>query len=125
MKALTQLFIGLCILLSSSLGMAQDTLSTQFEVESLVFIETEGEQSIAIEIKNNGDFFNYPIIQVKVGDKFIANEKAQFTTYGIIDKDTYVFPTDYKVTGSETFTVLVTDGAFQKKHKLEYKFKEK
>jgi hypothetical protein len=102
--------------------LAQNTLSTQFEVESIQFIENEGEQSIAITIKNNGDFFNYPIIQVKIGDTFIANEEAKFTTYGIIDKDTYVFPTDYKATEKVTFTILVIDGAFQNKHKLEHKF---
>jgi len=125
MKALTQFMLSFCILLSVNLAQAQDTLSTQFEVKSIKFVENEGERLIAVSIKNKGDFFNYPIIQVKVGDKFIANEEARYDTYGIIDVDTYVFSCDIEITKKTILTILVTDGAFGNEHKLEFEYEPK
>jgi hypothetical protein len=59
-----------------------------------IFKDHEGAYMVGVSIKNNGRFLSYPVVQVRRGDKVVANEKGLFDLYGIAEgtEEFFEFP---------------------------------
>ena len=99
--------------------------SARFQVNTVEFIEKDNKKSIQLSITNKGDFFSYPVVQVKVGDKVIANEEGIFFLYGMVETEQFILETDAKPKDGTELTVLIGSANLENPHVLKYKYYSK
>ena len=91
-KQMKHLFL-FCFLIIGGTVIAQDTFSVH--VEKVEWKKDKDQRLIHITLKNTGQNISYPVVQVEVNGKIIANEAGTFSRYLLDVEDfTYVFKTD-------------------------------
>lgn len=98
-----------------------EVISKRFEVNAVQFVEKEGKMSLSLSITNKGDFFSYPVVQVKVGDKIVANPEAIYFLYGMFETEQFVFETDLRPQDGVEFTILIGSGNLEEPHIVKYR----
>lgn len=101
---------------------APEVISKRFKVNAVEFVEKNNKKSIQISITNMGDFFSYPVVQVKDGDKIIANEEGIFFLYGMVETEQFVLETDAKLKDGTELTILVGSANLSEPHILKYTY---
>ena len=102
-----------------------ETVDDRFKVNTVEFVEKDNKKSIQISITNNGDFFSYPVVQVKIGTKIIANEEGIFFLYGMVETEQFVLETNASPKDGTELTILIGSSNLEKPHIIKYKYSEK
>lgn len=97
-----------------------EVLSTQFKVNSIAFVEKDEKVSIEVSLTNSGDFFSYPVVQVKLGDEIVANKEGIYFLYGMSETEKFVFETDLRPQDGLELTVLIGSGSLDDAHVTKY-----
>ena len=100
-------------------------MDERFKVNTVEFVENDNKKSIQISITNNGEFFSYPVVQVRIGDKIIANEEGIFFLYGMVETEQFVLETNSTPTDGTELTILIGSASLEKPHVIKYKYSEK
>lgn len=101
---------------------APEVISTQFKVNSMAFVEKDGKMKLELSLTNSGDFFSYPVVQVKFGDKIIANKEGIYFLYGLLDTEKFIFETDFQPQDGLEFTILVGSGSLEAPHITKFNY---
>ena len=90
---------------------AQGTFSVH--VEKVEWSQDGEHQLLHVMLRNTGDYIGYPVVQVEVDGKIVANKKREFTTYGIAKDmtDTYRLETDLEeMPKDSSCTIILNEG---------------
>jgi hypothetical protein len=104
---------------------ATEVLSDRFQVNTIELREKDNKISLQITLTNKGEFFSYPVVQVKNGDKIIANKEGIFFLYGMFETEQFIFETDAKPEEGAELTILIGSSNLSQPHIVKYKYSSK
>jgi hypothetical protein len=125
MKILVTVF---CFVLSIGCIQGQPSAETgdnQFQINTIEFVENDSKKSIQISITNKGAFFSYPVVQVKVDKKIIANKEGIFFLYGMVETEQFILETDMQPKDGTELTILIGSSNLSNPHVLKYTYSSK
>lgn len=117
--------LSILFLLISFQASAQENLSQDFELRNFQIIKKEGKSFVHLSLFNKGKLYSYPVVQVLVNQKVLANKEGRFDTYAILEnsEQAFVFPISIEgVSGETTFTITITSGMDQKTQVLKHTY---
>lgn len=100
-------------------------MNERFKINTVEFIEKDNKKSIQISITNNGDFFSYPVVQIKIGNKIIANKEGIFFLYGMVKTEQFVLETNVEPKDGTELTILIGSSNLEKPHVLKHIYSSK
>lgn len=100
----------------------------QMSIQDFELIQKKGKHFVKLSLYNKGQLFSYPVVQLELNNKIIANQEGRFDSYAILQEssEAFEFPIDLtQPTGLLKFTVVIGSGMKKGVYRIEHAYEVK